>query len=409
MTALANPKERVADDGKGGQAFPNTPVFGRSLLDHWGLDPAVGHLNHGSYGATPSIVLEEQTRWQRLMEANPARFIQHELSGRLRKTAAELAPFVGTEPDRLAFVENATAGTNAVLRSLDFEPGDEILVTDHVYNALRNTIRYVAGRTGAVLREVALPVPVVDSTQILDAIRYGLSGRTRLVVIDHIASASAMTLPVEAITVLCRERGIPVLVDGAHAPGMIDLDIDAIGADWYVGNCHKWLCAPKGAGFIATSRAPAATVHPLAISHTFGQGFTAEFDKIGTRDASAWLSIPAAIRFHEGLGGAALRARNRRVARAIAESIMRETAMPAACALDLCQAMVALRLPGHLPATRETAQALHDYLYDRHGLEAAITTVSGGHHLRISVQAYNDESDFAGLGEAAVAAGAALS
>jgi isopenicillin-N epimerase len=384
-------------------------AHGRHLLPCWGLDPGVRHINHGAYGATPLAVRDEHLRWQTLMESNPARFFMTELPVHLRHAAAEVAPFLGTGPDRLAFVENATSGTSAVLRGLDFQRGDEILTTDHVYNALRNTIRYVADRTGAIPREVTIAMPVVDPSLVVDAIRSGINDRTSLVVIDHIASASATTFPVEAIVKVCRERGVPVLVDGAHAPGMVDLDIDAIGADWYVGNCHKWLCAPKGAAFIATSQTPAAAIHPLAISHAYGQGFPVEFDKIGTRDASAWLSIPSAIRFHEALGGGVLRARNRRVALAVADSIAGTTGMPAACAPALCQSMVSLRLPGQLQPSREVAARIHDDLYRRHGFEAAITTVGGALHLRISVQAYNDESDFAGLGEAVLSAARAAS
>ena len=383
--------------------------YGRHLLRHWGLDPAVRHINHGAFGATSLPVLEEQARWQRVMENNPARFFMTDLPRHLRQAATAVAPYLGTEPDRFAFVENATSGTGTVLRGMDFQPGDEILTTDHVYNALRNTIRYVADRTGAVLREVPVALPVLEPAQVIDAIRAGISDRTRLVAIDHIVSASATTFPVEAIVRLCHERGIPVLVDGAHAPGMINLDIDGIGADWYVGNCHKWLCAPKGAAFLATSRTPAAAIHPLAISHAYGQGFAAEFDKIGTRDASAWLSIPEAIRFHEQLGGAALRTRNRALALRIADTIIATTGMATACAPALYQAMVAFRLPGAIPATREATAQIHDYLYDRHGFETAISMVGGALHLRISVQAYNDESDYDGLGEAVLAAGRTLS
>ncbi len=409
MRAAADHSPRC--EGVQADGFRPEPAvnYGRHLLGSWGLDPGVRHINHGAFGATPLAVRDEHLRWQTLMEANPARFFMTELPVHLRHAAAEVAPFLGTEPERLAFVENATSGTSAVLRGLDFQRGDEILTTDHVYNALRNTIRYVADRTGAILREIAIPMPVVDPACVVEAIRCGINDRTSLVVIDHITSASATTFPVDAIVKVCREKGVPVLVDGAHAPGMIDLDIDAIGADWYVGNCHKWLCAPKGAAFIAASRAPAAAIHPLAISHAYGQGFPVEFDKIGTRDASAWLSIPAAIRFHVALGGEALRARNRRVALAVADHITGTTGMPAACAPALCQAMVALRLPGPLQATREAAARIHDDLYARHGFEAAITAVGGALHLRISVQAYNDESDFAGLGEAALSAVQAVS
>jgi isopenicillin-N epimerase len=405
MTATVGREPRREGALPGGAEVEAAPGYGRHLLTMWGLEPTVRHLNHGGFGATPLSVLEEQRSWQRRMEANPPRFFMSELPHLLRVAAAEVASFLGTEPDRLAFVDNATSGASAVLRSLDFGTDDEILTTDHVYNALRNAIRYLVSRTGAVLREVAVPLPVRDAGEIVEAIEAGLTQRTRLIVVDHVTSGSATIFPVEAIAALGRERGIPVLIDGAHAPGLVDLDIDAIGADWYVGNCHKWLCAPKGAGFVAVSRAPAAAIHPLAISHAYGQGFTAEFDKTGTRDASAWLAIPAAIRFHAQLGGARLRQRNRALAATIAGSISQMTGMPATCSPALAPAMAALRLPGNLPATREASARVHDMLYDRYGFETAITTAGGALHLRISVQAYNEAGDFEGLAEAALAAG----
>ncbi len=406
MAALAAPS--MTSPVAGGATHAEATLFGRALRGHWALDPATRHLNHGGFGATPLPILEEQARWRRIMEANPPRFFMNALPGHLRDAAQELAAFVGTSADRLAFVDNATTGTAAVLRELDFAPGDEILTTDHVYNALRNLIRHVASRTGAVPREAPLPAPVTEPGDVVEAIRSAMTDRTRLVVVDHVASGSALTFPLREIADLCRERGVPLLVDGAHAPGQLDLDVDAIGADWYVGNCHKWLSAPKGAAFLAVSREPAKSIHPLAISHAYGQGFAAEFDKTGTRDATAWLSVPAAIRFHEELGGRALRERNRRLAQTIGSRILQETGMQPACDLSLCQAMVALRLPGQPPATREASFRLNDLLYDRHGIEAASTTIGGRLHLRFSVAAYNEEADYEGLGEAILAAGRAL-
>ena len=380
------------------------PVYGRALLPLWQIEPGTRFINHGAFGATPRLVSAEQARWRERMEANTARFFMSELPGLLRRTAVETAPFLGTAPERLAFVENVSAGTSAVLRSLDFAPGDEILTTDHVYNAVRNLLRHVAERTGAVLREAALPVPVTGADAVIDAIRGGLGERTRLVVIDHVTSASALEFPVREIVALCRARGVPVLVDGAHAPGLLDLAIDQIGADWYVGNCHKWLCAPKGAAFIAVAERPTQPIHPLVISHAYGQGFAAEFDKVGTRDPSSWLSIPEAIRFHESLGGPKLRARNRALARQLGDGLESGFGLERAGRPELQHALVAFQLPGDVPATREHAVRLRDILYDRHGFEAAITTVRGALNLRISVHAYNEAADYDGLGEAVLEA-----
>lgn len=384
------------------------PDYGRALLPLWQIEPATRFINHGAFGATPRRVAAEQTRWRERMEANTARFFMSELPVLLRETAAATAPFLGTAPERLAFVENVSAGTSAVLRSLDFAPGDEILTTDHVYNAVRNLLRHVSERTGAVVREAPLPVPVMTAQAVTEAIADGLNERTRLVVIDHVPSASALEFPVHEIVALCRRQGVPVLVDGAHAPGLIDLAIDAMGADWYVGNCHKWLCAPKGAAFLVVADRPTRAVHPLVISHAYGQGFAAEFDKVGTRDPSSWLSIPEAIRFHEELGGAGLRARNRALARELGDTLESGFGLTRAGHPDLQHGLVALQLPGCLPATREHAARLHDILYDRHGFEAAITTVRGALHLRLSVHAYNEAADYDGLGEAVLEAIGAL-
>jgi isopenicillin-N epimerase len=402
MTASAEPSVLMPADVQGGV------VWGRPLLGLWGLDPALRHLNHGAFGATPLAVLDEQQRWRRIMEANPARFFMKELPIHLRAAAEALASFVGTEPDRLGFVDNATTGCCTVLRELDLRPGDEILATDHIYNALRNGVRHVAGRFGAVLREEPLPIPLADEAEILDVLARAIGPRTRLVIVDHVASGSGATFPVHQVAALCRARGVPLLVDGAHAPGLVELDVDAIGADWYVGNCHKWIAAPKGAAFIAVSREPAIEVHPLAISHAYGQGFAAEFDKTGTRDATAWLSVPAAIHFHQALGGPALRARNRRLAREIAERIRNETGMETACAPALGQAMAAFRLPGPLPPSREASFAIGDRLREGHGIELGATAIAGALHLRFSVAAYNEPGDYEGLGAAMLDAARAV-
>lgn len=375
-------------------------ALGRSLRPLWQLDPSVQHLNHGAFGACPLEILEEQARWRRQLEANPSRFFMIELPKALRRTADEVAPWLGTQAERLAFIENVTAGTSAVLRSLSFSPGDEILTTDHVYNAVRNTLRYVASLTGAVAIEAPMPEPLASSQQALDAITALITSRTKLIVVDHVASASAATFPVAQIAAAARARGIPILIDGAHAPGLLDLCVDAIGADWYVGNCHKWLCAPRGAAFIVVADRPTPEIHPLAISHAYGQGFPAEFDKIGTRDASPWLAIPAAIRFHEKLGGQELRRRNRELAVGIAASITRETGYRTAAEPGLCQSMVAMKLPLSRAATREDAGAIHDFLYDRHRIETGVTVLKNSLHLRFSVAAYNEAADYAGLGAA---------
>ena len=373
--------------------------LGHALRHLFALEEDAVFLNHGAYGATPRELFDRQTEWRLRMEAQPPRFFMNELPALVRDAAGALAGFVGAAPERTVLLENATSGINAVLRSLRFAPGERIVTTDHVYGAVRNTLRFVAGRTGAQIVEVPVPMPLRDPGHVADAIERALDPRARLVVVDHVASPSALVFPIADIVGRCRARGVPVLVDGAHAPGLVDLDVDAIAADWYVGNVHKWLCAPKGAAFLAAGE-DAAGIHPTTISHAFGQGLAAEFGKIGTRDPTAWLCIPDAIDFHRRLGGHALRSRNAALARAagigLAAALDTELGGPAA----QFPAMVTVRLPCNLDATWENAARIRDRLWEDRRVEALVAAVAGRLWLRLSVFAYNDATDFDGLPEA---------
>lgn len=385
--------------------------YGRALRHLWALEEDMVFLNHGAYGATPRALFERQNEWRLRMEAQPPRFFMNELPGLIRGAAGAFADFVGAAAERTVLLENATSGVNAVLRSLRFAPGERIVTTDHVYGAVRNTLRFAAERSGATVVEVPVAMPLRAAADAADAVERALDERTRLVVIDHVASPSALVFPVADVVRRCRARGIPVLVDGAHAPGHVDLDVDAIGADWYVGNAHKWLCAPKGAAFLAVGvDAARREIHPTTISHAYGQGFAAEFGKIGTRDPSAWLCIPDAIDLHRRLGGRALRDRNAALAAsagaALAAGLESELGGTAPGSFG---AMVTVRLPCALEATWANAARLRDRLWRDHRVEALVTAVAGSLWLRLSVHAYNDEADFAGLPEAVRAALAAES
>lgn len=373
--------------------------FGRGLRSLWALDRDTVFLNHGAYGATPRSLLERQNEWRLRMEAQPPRFFMNELPDLVREAAAELAGFVGAAAERTVLLENATGGINAVLRSLRFAPGDRIVTTDHVYGAVRNALRFVAERSGAQVVQAPVPMPLPEPAEVTRAIEGALDARTRLVVVDHVASPSALVFPIADIVRGCRARGVPVLVDGAHAPGLVDLDVRGIGADWYVGNAHKWLCAPKGAAFLSAG-ADAAEIHPTTISHAYGQGLTAEFGKIGTRDPSAWLCIPDALELHRRLGGRSLRQRNAALARAagaaLAAALGTELGGPAAS----FAAMVTVRLPGAGDPTWENAGRIRDRLWHQRRIEALVAAVAGRLWLRLSAFAYNDEDDFEGLPEA---------
>jgi isopenicillin-N epimerase len=365
--------------------------------DEWLLDPDVAFLNHGSFGATPRVVLAEQERWRALMERHPTHFMSEELPPALRAARARLAAFVRAGADDLVFVENATAGCNAVLRALHLAPGDEILVTDHGYPAVRKAAEYVATRAGARVIEAAVLFPLEDAAQVVAAVSSRLSSRTRLAIFDHITSPTAVIFPVRELTNMCRAAGVPVLIDGAHAPGMLSLDAPSAGGDWYTGNCHKWLMAPKGSAFLWVAPERQADTHPLVISHGYGQGFTAEFDWVGTRDPSAWLCVPAAIDFHERLGGARLRERNAALAREqasfLAEIWRTERGAPDA----LTGSMAAVRLPLRETATTERALELRRKLFDEHRIEVPVTAFAGALWARISAHSYNRPADYARL------------
>jgi len=372
--------------------------FGPSLRGHFHLEPGVDFINHGSFGAAPAEVLAAAARWRERMEANPDHFFREILPGALREAAAALAAFIGGRPCDVALVENATAGMNAVLRSLRFSPGDEILASSHMYGAVRQAIRHVCEVSGARLVEAALALPVDREDALLAPLAERLSGRTRLLVIDHIASPTGLIFPVARLAALGREKGARVLVDGAHAPGQIALNVDALGADWYVGNCHKWLFAPRGCGFLWAHERAQAGVHPLSISHDYGQGFAAEFDWTGTRDPAAWLALVDALRFIEAAGAERVRAYNHALAADAAQRIASAwgTAIDGPAALH--GSMMAIRMPARLmralPADRNGARELQSRLFAEQRIVVAVMALGGALWARISAQIYNAPEDY---------------
>ncbi len=360
------------------------------LAAHWGLDPAVTFLNHGSFGACPRPVLEAQQRWRDRLEAQPVQFLARDLPGLLGAVRAELGAFVGADPDDLALVVNATAGVNAVLRPLEFAPGDELLTTDHEYNATINVLRHVAERHRARVVVVRIPFPVAAPSDVVEAILAAVTNRTRLALVSHVTSPSALVFPIAEIVAALAERGVETLVDGAHAPGMVPLDLERIGASWYAANLHKWVCAPKGSAFLHVRRDRQAGVRPPIISHGANEPpgtrsrYRAEFDWQGTLDPTPWLASGDALPFVGGLldgGWPEVLRRNHALtlrARTIAGAALGLAAdVPAPD--DMLGSMVALPLPSTGPwsavgggSSPLDTDPLQRRLVDEYGIEVPI-------------------------------------
>ena len=377
--------------------------FGRAMLSEWTLDPEAVYLNHGTVGVCPRRVLAAQQAIRDEIERQPARFMIRELADvgagesrgypRMRAAADAVAPFVGVRGADFAFVDNITAGVNAVLRSLTFAAGDEILITDLGYGAVKNAADYVASRTGAVVRTVELPGPPFDPARVTEAISGALTAKTRLLVIDHITSSSALILPVAAVAARARAAGIPVLVDGAHAPGAIPLDIASLGVDWYSANLHKWAMAPRSSGFLWVAPGSNREIHPTVISWGYGKGLAAEFDLPGTRDPSPWLAAPAGIDFLKGLGLEAVYDHNHRYVMNAARALCERWGIVMPAPESMIGTMIALPLPESFGTTQEDARRLKTALLDEDGIEVAMPCFKGRVWLRLCGQVYNDVSD----------------
>jgi isopenicillin-N epimerase len=356
------------------------------LARHWTLDPSTVFLNHGSFGATPRAVLEAQNAWRERMEAEPVRFFVRELEPALDAARIALGAFLRADPDGLALVPNATAGINLVARSLELEPGDEILLLDHAYNAARNALADAAERAGARLVVAELPFPGAASEAAVEAVTRCVTPRTRLAMVDHVTSATALVLPVAEIVAALSEHGVDSLVDGAHAPGMLDVDVEAIGAAYYTGTCHKWLYAPKGSGFLHVRANLRERVRPLAISHGANSPrrdrsrFRLEHDWTGTADPTALISIPAAIEFGATVmpgGWDALRRRDRELTLAGRDALCTVLGVERPAPDEMLGSMAAVPLPrlegdGAEPPLDVYADPVHAAL-QRHGIQAAVS------------------------------------
>jgi isopenicillin-N epimerase len=376
----------------------------------WTLDPSVIFLNHGSFGACPKAVLKVQQSLRSRLEQEPLRFFGREWEGLLDGARSKLAAFVGADVEDLVFVPNATTGVNSVLRSLVFYPEDEILTTNHEYNACRNALDFIASRTGARVVVAKIPFPIESPQQVVEAVIKQVSSKTRLALLDHITSQTGLIFPIQQLVKELQGRGVDTLVDGAHAPGMINLNLRDIGATYYTGNCHKWLCAPKGAAFLYVRRDKQSEIRPLTISHGANSPrvdksrFQLEFGWMGTDDPTAYMSVPEAIAFLGSLlpGGCdELMQRNHQLVLQARQLLCETLDVQPPCPDEMIGSMAVVAMPALLE--NRNFMALHDELFDRFGIQVQVVAWEKPKLLvRISAQIYNTIEQYKYLAKALV-------
>ena len=400
--------------------LPYAPLLDQPACDpkQWLLDPDVVFLNHGAFGACPRRVLEFQSEWRTRMERQPLQFLVRELETHLDEARARLAEFTGAAAEDLVFVNNATSGVNTVLRSLEFKPGDELLVTNQEYNASRNALDFVAERSGARVVVAQIPFPFRNAEELTAPVLACVTPRTRLALLDHVTSQTGTVLPIGRLVSELQHRGVDTLVDGAHAPGMVALNLTQIGAAYYTGNCHKWLCAPKGAALLHVRRDRQKFIRPLTISHganstrTDRSRFLIEFGWPGTWDATAALSVLEALRFMGSQlpgGWPALMVRNRALALAARKILCATLQVQAPCPEEFIGSLAAVPIPDARPDTLPRLPAneypLQDTLRIKHGIEVPIMPwpAPPKRLLRISAQLYNSLPQYERLARKLVA------
>lgn len=374
------------------------------MREQWALKPERIFLNHGSYGACPRKVLDYQTFLRDELEGSPVHFIHSVCPGMLQEVRLHLAQFLSARPEHLAFVNNATSAVNSVLGSQSFSPGDQILTTNHVYNACFNALNLLSKRTGVEIVTARIPFPQVSNQQILSLLEEKITNNTRLALIDHVTSPTALVLPIEEIAQLMASREVSLLVDGAHAPGMLALQLERLGrlgVTYYTGNFHKWCCSPKGAAFLWAHQDHQDNLHPTVISHGYNSlsersKFLEEFDWCGTFDPSAWLSVSPALNFLESLypgGWAELRSRCKDLLlkgrQVVAHSLPEQELVSA----DMLGQIASLELP------HAVNHSLYSLLYNDYKIDSMITRWEGRMLLRLSAAPYNELWEYERLAE----------
>lgn len=391
--------------------------------DHWALNPDITFLNHGSFGATPKSVLRFQRELQDALERDPIQFLapERELEPKLDRVRQVVAGLVNADPRDIGFVRSATDGVNSVVRSLKLVKDDELVITNHGYNACNNAVKFAAERSEAHVREARIPFPIVCEQDVVDAIEKALTARTRLLIVDHVTSPTGLVLPIREIIALAHSRNVRVLVDGAHAPGMVDIDLRSLDGDYYTANHHKWLCAPKSSGFLWVRRELQEEVRPTVISHGANRArpnrsrFLTEFDWTGTFDPTPLLCVPAAIDFLSGRdpgGLTSLQNSNRELALQARRCLTDSLGIQPPAPIEMIGALVTVVLPSQRvepiaggDSTFASENTLQQRLFNQHRIEVPIfpgldpRENPGQHLLRVSCQVYNDATDYERLAE----------
>lgn len=374
------------------------------------LHPDVVFLNHGSFGACPRPVFEAYQRWQLDLERQPVEFLGRRFVELMRDARQALADYVGVQANDLVYVPNATTGLNVVARALPLRPGDEVLATDHEYGALDRTWRFICARRGATYINQPLPLPVESADQVIEAIWSGVTERTRVLFLSHITSPTALILPLAELVRRARAAGIVTVIDGAHAPGQVPLDLEGLGADFYAANLHKWTLAPKGAAFLHAQSGIQHLLEPLVVSWGWEpesttlldldpartSAFVLQQEWQGTRDPSAYLAVPAALRFMEERDWPRVQARCHALLRQARQTLQALTGLPQICpdSAEWYAQMATFPLPAC------DAGWLKRRLYDEYRIEVPIIEWGGRQFVRVSVQAYNTQHDVEALVEA---------
>ncbi len=364
-----------------------------TLRDLFLLRPEIVFLNHGSFGACPKPVFEVYQDWQRELEKEPVEFLGRRFAGLMQEARGSLSEFLGTQRDNLIFVPNATTGLNLVARSLPMQPGDEVLATDQEYGAIDRVWQFICQRRGARYVRQPMTLPVRSEADLVDEFWQGVTGRTRVILLSHITSVTALILPIAQIIERAKSAGLLVVIDGAHAAGQLPLNLDSLSVDFYAGNCHKWMMAPKGAGFLYVHPERQALISPLVISwgdkSLANSAYIQENEYQGTRDIAAYLSIQAAVSFMKNHNWRAEQERCHGLVLLARQRMAEITGLQPLCPASEVwfRQMLAHPLPNL------DGEKLHQRLFDEFRVEIPVNEINGEQFIRISVQGYNTEAD----------------